>query len=185
MFVFPPCRARYTEASLTWRQSTTPQRPLWLWTTRMDSTQTRPMSPRTTASTTIPLSTQQTVPGSPRSNVSTQSLSFSGAFKDANKFQYRLNQYLIFHILSLTCLFPFSSTSSCNPREVLHAPPLCPLWPWWSSGSGSAQSTFSWTACSRWYLQLGGRFLTDSYFDVMSCVSLNYRPLVIVQHSVN
>lgn len=109
MFVFPPCRARYTEASLTWRQSTTPQHPLWLWTTRMDSTQTRPMPPRTTASTTIPLSTQQTVPGSPRSNVSTQSLSFSGAFKDANKFQYRLNQYLIFHILLLVWLVSFPS----------------------------------------------------------------------------
>lgn len=57
---------------------------------------------------------------------------------------------IIHRLLLLSDLFlPSSSSSSCNPREVQHTPPLCPLWTWWSSSPSSAQSPLSWTACTR------------------------------------
>ncbi len=104
----------------------TPHHPLWLWTTPMDSTRTRLMLPKTTASTSIPLSTQQTAPGSLLSNVSTQSLVWhlviSNVLKTATEFQFRhiIIKPVVFFVcpaLSLTDVFPLAPPRPATPEK--------------------------------------------------------------------
>lgn len=150
----------------------TPQCPLWLLSTRTGRTRTstRRTLPRTTTPC-IPLSTAQTTPGALLSNVS-QVLSF-GTLRVMLPIQ-------LYNLAMPPTLSPSSSSSSCNPRKVHHAPPLCPLRTRRSSHPSSAQSAFRWTACSCGHPQHGGTF---RFFFV--CFNVNLLSICLFLNSLH